>query len=136
MSRWTLSVMTEIPLVSDGEPGDPRWHPVQHALGIDTFGANLFVATRSEQTLVEQHDEQASGQQELYLVLEGEAVFTLDGEEVLVTSGAAVAVTDPSVRRSATARTSGTKLLVVGAADGPFTSTWNASHFDGVPRPD
>jgi hypothetical protein len=41
---------------------------------------NLFVASRADQTLVEEHDERTSGQQELYLILEGEAVFELDGE--------------------------------------------------------
>jgi hypothetical protein len=30
---------------TDCGPGDPAWYPLQHALGIDTFGANLFVAT-------------------------------------------------------------------------------------------
>ena len=58
-----------IPTVSDSSPDDPAWYPLQHALGIDTFGANLFVATHADQTLVEEHDERKSGQQELYLVL-------------------------------------------------------------------
>lgn len=67
-----------IPTVSDSGPDDPAWYPLQHALGIDTFGANLFVATRADQTLVEEHDERSSGQQELYVVLEGEVVFELE----------------------------------------------------------
>ena len=136
MARWTVGAITEIPVVSDGGPDDPRWHPLQHALGIDTFGLNLFVASRSEQTLVEEHDEHASGQQELYLVLEGEAMFTLDGEQVHLTAASAVAITDPTVRRSATALVQGTKLLVIGAADAPFTSTWDARHFSDIPRPE
>ena len=75
--------------------GRSVWYPLQHALGIDTFGANLFVATRADQTLVEEHDERSSGQQELYVVLEGEVVFQLDGEEARLDQGTAVAVTDP-----------------------------------------
>jgi hypothetical protein len=42
---------------------------------------------------------------------------------------------DPGVRRRARALTEGTTLLVVGASDAPFESTWNATHFTDVPRP-
>jgi hypothetical protein len=136
MARWTVSRITSVPTVSDGESDDPAWYPLQHALGIDTFGVNLFVARRADQTLVEEHDEGVSGQQELYLILEGEAAFQLDGEEAHLDRGTALAVTDPSVRRSAKAVTSGTALLVVGAGSGPFASTWNLAHFNDIPRPD
>jgi hypothetical protein len=74
--------MTSVPTVSDGDADDPVWYPLQHALGIDTFGVNLFIASRADQTLVEEHDERASGQQELYVLIEGEAVFDLDDEHV------------------------------------------------------
>jgi hypothetical protein len=77
VARWTVKEIAAIPTISDGGPGDPTWYPLQHALGIDTFGANLFVATHADQLLVEAHDERASGQQELYLVLEGEAASSL-----------------------------------------------------------
>ena len=135
MSRWTVSPIADLPVVSDGEPDDPVWYPLQHALGIDTFGANVFVARHADQVLVAKHDEVGSGQQELYLVLDGSAAFELDGEETRVERGDALAVTDPGVRRSATALTAGTTLLVVGAADGTFASTWNAAHFTDIPRP-
>ena len=127
--------IAEIPAVSDGGPDDPAWYPVQHALGIDTFGANLFVATHAAQTLVEEHDETNSGQQELYVVLEGEVAFLLDDEEALLGRGTAVAVTDPAVRRSAKALSLGATLLIVGAGYEPFNSTWNPEHFTGIPRP-
>jgi len=134
MRGWTVSPITDLPVVSAGEPGDPVWYPLQHALGIDTFGANVFVADRADQVLVEEHDEQKSGQQELYLILDGTAWFELDGEETRVERGDALAVTDPGVRRRARALTAGTTLLVVGATSGPFESTWNASHFADIPR--
>ena len=136
MARWTRSSITDLPVVSDGEPGDPVWYPLQHALGIDTFGANLFVARHADQLLVEEHDEQESGQQELYLILDGSAVFDLDGEEVRLGRGDALAVTDTSVRRRANALTAGTMLLIVGAGDGPFESSWNPSHFADIARPE
>jgi hypothetical protein len=121
--------------VSDGGSDDPFWYPLQHALGIDTFGANVFVASRADQTLVEEHDERTSGQQELYLVLDGEASFELDGEQARVEKGTALAVNDPSVRRSARAVTPGTAVLIIGAGEGPFMSTWNPMHFHDIPRP-
>src|SRR5690348_2120870 len=120
MARWTVREIAAIPRVSDGGPDDPAWYPIQHALGIETFGANLFVASRAGQTLVEAHDERDSGQQELYVVLEGTAVFHLDDEEARLGRGTAVAITDPSVRRSASALTAGTTLLIVGAGTTPF----------------
>ena len=135
MARWTLSSITDLPAVSDGEPEDPTWYPLQHALGIDTFGANALVARHADQVLVEEHDERESGQQELYLLLDGSAIFDLDGEEARLERGDALAVTDPSVRRHARALTTGTTLLVVGAADGPFESSWNPAHFADIPRP-
>jgi hypothetical protein len=136
MARWTVSRISSVPTVSDGDSDDPAWYPLQHALGIDTFGANLFVAGDPNQTLVEEHDERASGQQELYLILEGEAVFELDDEQAHLGRGTALAVTDPSVRRSARAVTSGTALLIVGASSEPFKSTWNPAHFSEIARPE
>lgn len=136
MARWTVKEIASIPTVSDGGPEDPVWHPLQHALGIDTFGANLFTATHGGQALVEDHDERESGQQELYLVLEGEVAFQLDADEAQLGRGSAVAITDPSVRRSATALSEGTALLIIGAGPETFRSTWNPSHFSDIPSPE
>jgi mannose-6-phosphate isomerase-like protein (cupin superfamily) len=136
MSRWAVSRITDLPVVSDGKADDPVWYPLQHALGIDTFGANVFVARQADQLLVEEHDERESGQQELYLVLDGSAAFELDDQETQVRRGDALAVTDPSVRRRAKALTAGTVLLVVGAADDPFESSWDPAHFVDIPRPE
>jgi uncharacterized cupin superfamily protein len=136
VSGWTVSPIADLPVVSDGRPDDPIWYPLQHALGIDTFGANLFVARNAGQVLVEEHDERESEQQELYVVLDGSAAFELDGAEARLERGAALAVTDPTIRRQGRALTAGTTLLVVGSADGPFESTWNAAHFADLPRPD
>jgi hypothetical protein len=85
---------------------------------------------------VEEHDERGSGQQELYLIVEGEALFHLDGEEVRLEHGTALAVADPSVRRNAKALAVGTALLIIGAGRISFASTWNPRHFRDIPRPD
>jgi hypothetical protein len=136
MTGWTVASIADLPVVSDGEPDDPVWYPLQHALGIDTFGANVFVAREAAQLLVSEHDERESHQQELYLVLEGSVAFELDGEDAKLERGDALAVTDPGVRRQAKAQSAGTMLLVVGSANGPFESTWNAAHFADLLRPE
>jgi hypothetical protein len=134
MPSWAVRNIAEIPRVTASEPDDPDWRPLQHFFGLTAFGANIFIAHREGQTLVEEHDERASGQEELYLVLDGEADFELDGRRVRVAGGALVAVADPSVRRRAVARREGTTMLAIGAKPGCFSTTWNASHFADVPR--
>jgi mannose-6-phosphate isomerase-like protein (cupin superfamily) len=101
-----------------------------------TFGANVFVATKGYETLVAAHDERSSGQQEMYLVLEGEADFELAGVQVRATRGTVIAVIDATVTRRAVACAPGTMLLAIGAGQGPFSSTWRESHFENVPRAD
>jgi quercetin dioxygenase-like cupin family protein len=132
--RWTVRRLDEIPLVPRTDEDDPAWRPLQHFFGLTAFGANVFVAPRGDETLVEEHDERASGQEELYLVLEGEAEFEVGGETFVAGRGTVVALTDPTVRRRTTARTAGTSLLVVGSRPGCFETTWRASHFAEVPR--
>jgi hypothetical protein len=129
MARWSVRELTAVPRVTDGDPDDPEWHPLQHFFGIGTFGINLFVATRGDETLVEEHDEGASGQQELYLVLDGSARFDLDGERVVATRHTAVAVVDPAVRRSATALAPHTMTAIAERSGGKWqtrsaASTW------------
>jgi uncharacterized cupin superfamily protein len=135
MTHWTVRSITDLPVVRGREPDDPVWYPLQHALGIDTFGANVFVARQAAQLLVAEHDEGESGQQELYLVLDGSVAFELDGEAARLDRGDALAVTDPGVRRRAKALTAGTTLLAVGSSHG-HESTWNPAHFTDLPRPD
>jgi uncharacterized cupin superfamily protein len=134
MAGWAVREVVDVPTVPGGEADDPAWHPLQHFFGLTAFGANVFVAVSGHETLVAEHDERSSGQQELYLVLEGEADFELAGEHVRATKGTAIAVTDPSVRRHAVARAPGTVLLAVGASEGRFSTTWRRSHFENVTR--
>jgi hypothetical protein len=67
-------------------------------------------------------------------VLEGEVEFELGGERLTAKQGTVVAVTDPSVRRSAVARSAEATVLAVGTRSGSFATTWRDSHFADVPR--
>jgi uncharacterized cupin superfamily protein len=59
--------------------GDSTWLLARKALGTDCFGFNLVKIGRGGQ--IPEHDEAGSGQVEVYVILEGEAVLRVDGEE-------------------------------------------------------
>jgi Cupin domain len=87
--------------------------PVREHLGIRAFGVNAFTPGE-DGTLIGEHDEAGTGQEELYLVLDGKATFEIDGETVDAPAGTFVFV-PPESRRKATGE--GT-VLVLGAAPG------------------
>jgi hypothetical protein len=123
-----------LPLVPTDDPDDFDWYPVQHHLGLGAFGVNAFGGDAGT-VLVAEHDERGSGQEELYVVVEGTVRFTLDAQELDAPSVAFVAVPDPAVTRAAVACEDGTLLLAVGAPRGSgFSTTWNEANFGQVPR--
>ena len=132
---WAAGRLDDVPRVPGGADDDPDWRPLQHVFGLTAFGANVFTAPRGDETLVGAHDESASGQEELYVVLEGEVEFEVGGESFVGERGTVVAVPDPSVTRRAVGRTPGASLLAVGSRPGCFESTWRREHFADVPQP-
>src|SRR3954466_4514811 len=73
--------------------------PVREHLGIHTFGINA--RTQGEDgTLINEHDE-AGGQEEVYVVLDGTATFEVDGETFEAPAGTFVSV-PPELKRKAT----------------------------------
>ncbi len=77
--------------------GGARWILARRGLEIGSFGMNL-VEIPAGSAIVE-HDEGASGQVEVYAVLEGEGVFLADGEEHPAPAGT-WARFDPEVKRN------------------------------------
>jgi hypothetical protein len=93
-----------------------RWGrdiPVREHLGIRAFGINAYTPGE-DGTLIGEHDEVASGQEELYIVLDGNATFEVEGDTVDAPAGTFVLVR-PESRRKATG--DGT-VLAVGATPG------------------
>jgi mannose-6-phosphate isomerase-like protein (cupin superfamily) len=90
-----------------------RHIPVREHLGIHAFGANAYTPGE-DGTLINEHDEAGSGQEELYIVLDGTATFEIDGETVEAPAGTLVFVA-PESRRKATGN--GT-VLALGATPG------------------
>jgi mannose-6-phosphate isomerase-like protein (cupin superfamily) len=74
--------------------------PVREHLGIHAFGINAF-RPDERGTLINEHDESGSGQEELYIVLDGTATFEVDGETVDAPAGTLLFV-PPESRRKAT----------------------------------
>ena len=87
--------------------------PVREHLGIHAFGINAYTPGE-DGTLISEHDESGSGQEELYIVLDGKATFEVDGETVDAPAGTLVFVR-PESRRKATG--DGT-VLALGATPG------------------
>jgi hypothetical protein len=87
--------------------------PVREHMGMQAVGINAY--TRGEDgTLINEHDEAGSGQEELYIVLDGTATFEVDGETFEAPSGTLVFV-QPESRRKATGDAT---VLALGAKPG------------------
>ena len=88
--------------------------PVREHLGIHAFGVNAFTPGE-DGTLISEHDEAgSSGQEELYIVLDGKPTFEVDGVAFDAPAGTFVSV-GPESRRKASG--DGT-VLAIGATPG------------------
>jgi quercetin dioxygenase-like cupin family protein len=76
--------------------GDSTWKLARKALGTSAFGFNLVEIEPGGQ--IPEHDEAQSGQIELYIVLEGEAVVRLEGEDHPAPAGTFVSIEPPAKR--------------------------------------
>jgi quercetin dioxygenase-like cupin family protein len=91
--------------------GGSTWHLARKALRESAFGFNLVEIAPGGQ--IPEHDEAASGQHELYVILEGEAVLRIDGEEHPAPAGTFASI-EPAVTRTVLNRSEApvTALLV------------------------
>jgi quercetin dioxygenase-like cupin family protein len=96
----------------DASDFDERRKPVAATLGARAIRMNQF-DNRPDQAGKE-HDELASGQEEIYVPLRGRGVLRVDGEEVPFEPGRYVLV-PPEATRQVVAGPDGLGYLVVGA---------------------
>lgn len=125
--------------LADVEPitvaGGLNWRPLRRSLGVQAFGINAFVAHAAGDVVVESHTEDALGHEELYVVVTGHATFVLDDQTVDAPSGTLVYIADPTTRRHAVARETGTTVVAVGGKAGsayapsPWESTFAVERF-------
>jgi hypothetical protein len=114
MSDYTVTRLEDIEETTDGrEP----WRPVRQHFGISSFGVNAWTGHAAGDRIINEHDEEDDGAEELYLVQSGRARFELDGEAVDAPAGTFVYVR-PAVKRTAFAEEPGTTLLAIGATPG------------------
>jgi quercetin dioxygenase-like cupin family protein len=122
MSIHAVAHLDELPRIPAGGPDDAAWTPIRHALGVGAFGVNAWHADAGG-VVIEEHDEVpdnscgCAGHEELYLVLDGHAVFTVDGDDVDAPRGTVV-VLPPNLRRKAVAKRDGTTVLAIGGPRG------------------
>src|SRR6476660_1921059 len=97
---------------------DGGWAPLRRHFDVRAFGINAWTASEAGKPVIGEHDEERSGQEELYLVLTGKATFTVDGVDVEAAPGTVVFVRDPAAKRAASADESDTTILAVGGTPG------------------
>ncbi|HUQ23558.1 MAG TPA: tetratricopeptide repeat protein [Gaiellaceae bacterium] len=123
MKAYEVTSLTGIESVKG--PGTLRWTPVRKHLGITAFGINAYTATEAGQDVVEGHNEERLGHEEVYVVVSGRATFVLGGDEVEVPAGSLIFLRDPKVERYARAEEPGTTVLAVGGKPGSHEiSAW------------
>lgn len=113
MSGYELAHVNDIDELDDGR--EPM-RPVRHHFGITGFGVTAWTARNAGDRIINEHDESDSDE-ELYLVLEGRAVFELDGERRDAPAGTFVFVR-PDVKRTAFAEEPGTTIVAIGGTPG------------------
>jgi quercetin dioxygenase-like cupin family protein len=76
--------------------GGSTWRLARKALGTQAFGFNLVEIDPGGQ--IPEHDEAESGQVELFIVLEGDAVMRLEGEDHPAPAGTFASIEPPASR--------------------------------------
>lgn len=96
------------------------WRPVRRTLGVTGFGVNAYTAAEPGDELIEPHDETSHGagrEEELYVVVTGEAVFEIDGERVDAPAGTMILV-PVGTHRQAKAAAPESTVMVIGGPPG------------------
>lgn len=125
--------ISEIEPLLHPDPGEPDWRPIRHRFGIRAFGVNAWIGLAEGDFVIEEHTEETTSHEELYLVTSGRATFTVGERTVDAPEGTLVFVRDPELRRAAVAEVAGTTVLTVGAKPGEAfqVSAWEKRCIDG-----
>jgi tetratricopeptide (TPR) repeat protein len=114
MSGYAVARLDEIDELDDGRQ---PWRPVRHHFGITGFGVNAWTAVDAGDRIINEHDESDDGNEELYFVLNGRAMFELDGDRVDAPAGTFV-FARPGVKRTAFAEEPETTIIALGGTPG------------------
>jgi uncharacterized cupin superfamily protein len=94
-----------------------RWQLVRRGLGVASFGLNVVEIEQGYS--IPEHNELERDQEEVFIVLEGDAVIVLDGEDHPAPAGTFVRVATPLMRTVRNDNEAPVTLLIVSA---PTTS--------------
>ena len=115
MTGYAVAHLDEIDEQNDGRS---PYRPVRHHFGITAFGVNAWTARNEGDRIINEHDEaEPDGNEELYLVTRGRAVFELDGDRVDAPVGTFVFAA-PEVKRTAFAEEPETTIIALGGIPG------------------
>ena len=120
MSGYAVVHVDDIPELDDGQV---PMRPVRHHLGITGFGVNAWTARNAGDRIIPEHreadetEEESDRNEELYVVVQGRAVFELDGERRDAPAGTLVFVR-PGINRTAFAEEPATVIVSVGGTPG------------------
>jgi quercetin dioxygenase-like cupin family protein len=98
--------------------GEATWKLARKALGTSAFGFNLVEIGPGGE--IPEHDENESGQVELYAILEGEAVMRLDGEEHAAPAGTFASIEPPAKRTILNRSDASVTALLIGVQPGGY----------------
>jgi len=117
MSEVTIKSIDEVdPYRGPGELEGIEFRPVGRALGVTAWGMNVLNLAPGA-TTYPAHDHGEDGQEEVYLVLEGDATLRAHDKDWRLERGDVVRV-PPGVKRSWEPGAKGVTLLAVGATPG------------------
>ena len=94
-----------------------RWSLVRRGLGVGSFGLNIVEIERGYS--IPEHNEDERDQEEVFIVMEGDAVIVIDGEEHPAPKGTFCRVAPPLLRTVRNDNEAPVQLLIVSA---PTTS--------------
>ena len=103
---------------------------VRAELGVSAFGLQVADLPPESGELAPEHDHQHDGQEEVYLLLEGDGEVVLDGEPVTLDRETFVRI-GPGVRRRLRAGPQGARVLMIGARPGRVYTPPPMTELDG-----
>lgn len=96
--------------------GEATWKLARKALGTSAFGFNLVEIGPGGG--IPEHDESASGQVELYAILEGDAVLKIEGVEHAAPAGTFASIEPPATRTILNRSDAPVTALLIGVQPG------------------
>jgi len=103
--------------MSEFERPFPKWALARKSLGLQSFGMNVVELAPGE--TIPEHDETPTDQEEVFIVLSGEATMVIDGEDHPAPAGTFTRL-DPEPLRTVVNRSDGDVTMLIVSA--PRTS--------------